>query len=252
LPQVAEPPAPSTGLAGRPRRLAGGQGTAFAVGNGVLKPAGADAVWIAATMDNVVEEGFRVPRPLRAGAGWVVDGWAAWTRVDGHHRRRDAPWPDAIAVAHRFTAALRGVAQPGHLGRRTDAWAVADRAAWDETDVDVPAELQPVLARLRARRRSVVRPAQLVHADLAGNLLRTGGQPPAVIDLSAYWRPAEYAAAAVAVDAVLWYDATATLLDAVPHDLAVRALDFRLTTAGLLGDARQVRADIRIAESLQL
>lgn len=240
------------GLAGRPRRLTGGQGTAFAVGDGVLKPAGTDAGWIATTMAGVVEDGFRVPRPLRAGDAWVVDGWAAWTRLEGRHRLHDAPWPEAIAVAERFTAALRDVARPAHLRRRTDPWALADRAAWGEGRVDMPAALRPVLTRLRSGRRSVERPAQLVHADMAGNLLWSDDHPPAVIDLSAYWRPAGYAAAVVAVDAVLWYGAAATLLDTVPRDLAVRALDFRLTTAGLLGDADQLRADVDIAESLRL
>ncbi len=100
------------GLTGRPRRLRDGQGTTFAAGHGVLKPAGADAAWIAETMADLVEDGFRVPRPLRAGARWVVDGWAAWTRVEGRHRSRDTPWTAALDVAHRVEAALSPVAAP--------------------------------------------------------------------------------------------------------------------------------------------
>jgi hypothetical protein len=59
------------------------------------------------------------------------------------------------------------------------------------------------------------------------------GLPPAVIDLSPYWRPVAYASAIVAVDAVLWHGADAAAL--VPpgpageaRPLIVRALLFRL------------------------
>ncbi len=129
---------------------------------------------------------------------------------------------------------------------------MADRAAWGEIDLDVPAELVPVLARLRAGRADVSGALQVVHGDLAGNLLWGATGPPAVIDLSAYWRPAGSTAAVVAVDAVLWHGADPTLLDTVPAALTRRALDFRLTTAGLLGDAARLRADIRTATSLRL
>lgn len=218
----------------------------------MLKPAGADAGWIAETITDIVEDGFRVPRPLRAGPRWVVDDWAAWARIDGRHRSRDTPWTEALDVAHRFEAALSSVARPPYLDARTDRWAVADRAAWGEIDVEVPEDLVPVLARLRAGRPAVDGRLQVVHGDLAGNLLWADAGPPAVIDLSAYWRPAGYTAAVVAVDAVLWFGADASLLDTVPTTLASRALEFRLRTAALLGDRARLRADIRTASPLSL
>jgi hypothetical protein len=51
------------------------------------------------------------------------------------------------------------------------------------------------------------RPAQLVHADLGGNVLFAPGLAPAIIDFSPYWRPPGYAEAVAAVDAFLWFGA---------------------------------------------
>ncbi|WP_327326924.1 hypothetical protein OG735_33755 [Streptomyces sp. NBC_01210] len=39
------------------------------------------------------------------------------------------------------------------------------------------------------------------------------GLPPAIIDWPPYWRPAGWASAVVAVDALCWYEAEAALLD---------------------------------------
>ena len=60
--------------------------------------------------------------------------------------------------------------------------------------------------------------------------------PPAVIDLSPYWRPAAFATAIVVADALVWEGADETLLDALttvePFDqMLVRALLYRLVAA---------------------
>jgi prepilin-type processing-associated H-X9-DG protein len=71
------------------------------------------------------------------------------------------------------------------------------------------------LAGRPAARRSIAAPEQLIHGDLSGNVLFADGLPLAVINMSAYWRPAAYASAIVAVDAVLWHGADVELLAAV-------------------------------------
>lgn len=53
---------------------------------------------------------------------------------------------------------------------------------------------------LLAAVRPVRLPSQLVHGDIAGNVLFAAGQSPAVIDFSPYWRPPGYALAVAAVD----------------------------------------------------
>jgi uncharacterized protein (TIGR02569 family) len=231
---LARPPAEvlaAFAVSARPEPLCGGQGTAWRAGDVVLKPLdmSIDALrWQAEVLGSVEPDGFRVAAPLRSQDGeLVVDGWTAWPMLAGTHARR---WADIAAVGERFHRALAGVERPAAvLDVRTDGWARADRIAWGEQPAGDFARV-PEVAHLLAVRTAVSAPSQLIHGDLSGNVLFADGLPPAVIDLSPYWRPSAYASAIVAVDAVLWYEAELALLSTVAADaqLLVRALLFRL------------------------
>jgi hypothetical protein len=70
-----------------------------------------------------------------------------------------------------------------------------------------------------------------VHGDLAGNVLFHPTQPPAVIDLSPYWRPAGYATGVAVVDGLLTGDDDPALVTAVRRTgraLVARGALFRL------------------------
>src|SRR4051812_29092015 len=222
------------GTASELQPLAGGQATVWRAGDLVFKPLdmALDALeWQEQVLGSVSPNGFRVAVPLRSRAGALaVDGWTAWPLLEGHQAPR---WEEVIAVGERFHDGLANVERPAAmLDGRTDPWARADRVAWGEPPAGAVAAL-PEVARLLAARGPVSAPSQLVHGDLAGNVLFADGLPPAIIDLSPYWRPKGFAAAVVAVDAVVWYDADVELLSSIAarHDgfeLLIRALLFRL------------------------
>jgi uncharacterized protein (TIGR02569 family) len=219
------------GVSARPERLSGGQGNAWRAGDVVFKPLDMpiDALrWQAEVLGSVEPDGFRVAAPMRSQEGeLVVDGWTAWPMLAGTHARR---WADIAAVGQRFHRALAGVERPAAvLDARTDGWARADRIAWGEQPAGDFARV-PEVAHLLTIRTAVGAPSQLIHGDLSGNVLFADGLPPAVIDVSPYWRPSAYASAIVVVDAVLWYEAELALLSTVAADaqLLVRALLFRL------------------------
>lgn len=220
------------------RRLLGGQGHAYATYDIVLKPiSNADASrWIADVLDGVEENGFRIARPVRALDGaWVVDGWAAWERIAGDHDCTER-WPEVIAVCRRLNAALRGIERSPSLDSVENLWAVADRVAWDERSIELAPAAVPLFQRLRRRVRQTGDPSQLVHADLAGNILFAPSVAPGVIDFSAYWRPAAYAVALVVVDAIGWYGAKPALIDALERnerELLPRAALFRLVASAI-------------------
>lgn len=138
-------------------------------------------------------------------------------------------WP----LANTSIARWPGWPAPAEiLDARTDGWARADRVAWGDVPADRHTDV-PEVARLLAARRSVSAPSQLVHGDLSGNVLFAKGLPPAVIDLSPYWRPVAYASTIVLADAVLWHGADVGLLSTLAddrdgHQLLIRALLFRL------------------------
>ena len=87
-------------------------------------------------------------------------------------------------------------------------------------------------------RRPLDLPSQVIHGDLINNVLFADDLPPAVIDVSPFWRPRRYADAIVAVDAIGWNgagaEAAASLADPEGVQLLVRAALFRLGSACLL------------------
>jgi uncharacterized protein (TIGR02569 family) len=225
------------GFAGAPVLLPGGQGGTWRVGDAVVKAVDdeAETSWLGSVLSELRTDGFRLARPRAATDGrWVVDGWAAWERVDGEPATDR--WPEVLAVGRRFSATLAPVPPPDLLRHRRHRWAVADRGAWGEEAVDVPAPVRPLADRLSAAMRPLDLPAQLVHGDLAGNVLFADGQDPAVIDVSPYVRPAGWTLAVVAVDALAWSGADPALLDELRDEpgadqLLIRAVLFRLLAA---------------------
>jgi uncharacterized protein (TIGR02569 family) len=235
------------GLAGAvPVRLPGGQGTAWRAGQVVLKPA--DSVragrWFAAVYDTLAGPGFRVPRPVRALSGdWVTLGWTAYQWVPGAPADWSGVsprWPDLVAVSHSLHAALAGVPVPPWRATEENWWTIGDEVAWGERD---PAPLLGPAAgplagpvrRLLAALRPVDLPNQLIHADLAGNVLFAAGLPPAVIDFSPLERPAGLPLAVAAVDTLMWRQASPEVLGYLSGEpevdqLLARALIYRLVT----------------------
>ncbi len=212
-----------------PHPLAGGQGEAFRAGPLVLKPTTepARAVWLAETLARLdAGDALRVIRPARSSTGrWVVDGWAAWHWREG--RPRPDRWDEVLEVSQRFHRVLAGVPwDPAMVA--SHRWAWADRVAWGEPAADLPDAIRPLLDR----RRPVDLPCQLVHGDLGGNVLFHDALPPAVIDVSPFWRPPGYADAIVVADAVAWQCAGDELVEQLlrrqGEQLLLRAVLFRV------------------------
>lgn len=95
-----------------------------------------------------------------------------------------------------------------------------------------------------------------MHGDLAGNVLVSPSRPPAVLDVSPYWRPVQYADGIVVADALLWHGAHPSLLDLAGVSVAAvaRGLVFRMATAdqalsagrvGAAGEARRYEHAVR-------
>ena len=172
------------------------------------------------------------PQRTRDGA-LVVDGWTAWSYLPGEHL--DRRWLDVIAVGDRFHRAIAGLLRPSFIAARTDPWAIGDRVAWGERPIE-PYRDVPHLARLADHLAPIETRSQLIHGDLTGNVLFADGLPPAVIDLSLYWRPTGFATAIVVADALVWEGADESLLESLAgiHDVGqmlVRALLYRLVAA---------------------
>jgi uncharacterized protein (TIGR02569 family) len=235
--------------------LPGGEGRAWRVGDVVLKPHDdpVEWAWLGAVLPTIALGGFRLAPPVPALDGsWVVDGWCAQPFVAGAYAER---WSDVIEVGERFHAATAALERPAFLDARTNPWSQGDRVAWEELD---PPVAHPLLDRLFGLREPIdVRP-QVVHGDLTENVLFDDRLPPAVIDVTTYYRPTGFASAVVVGDAVRWRDADPAPLvaraareEAFPQ-LFVRAVIYRLVTSLLFGreDVGYFGSDVELATRL--
>ncbi len=225
-----------------PEVLDGGQGRTWRCGNIVFKPVDdpVEASWLANVFEQLQVSGLRLARPVRSSDGrWVVSGWSAQRFVSGSPAPRH---DDILRVSIALHEALSAVPEPKFVRQRAGLYPWADRLAWGEID-DVDARTGSghgarLFAGLAAGRRPIELPSQVVHGDLYGNVLFAGSAPPAVVDITPYWRPAGWAAGVIAVDAIAFGGAPVELItewgqwpqlphSAWPH-LVRRALLFRL------------------------
>ena len=223
------------GVKGRPLALSGGQGTAWRAGHLVFKPdAGTCHCWLGVRLVAVEPEDVRIAKPVPTRLGpWRHEGWVATRWVEGVEPNRSAKtvWLDIIEAGRAFHRAVAHLSRPRCLDARKDPWAAADRAAWGEGAV----HLHPAFAAVARRLHDGLEPlgcSQLVHGDLTGNVLFAPDLPPAVIDMSPYWRPPEYAEGVVVADALSWHDAPPSVLSDAGVSVAAvaRALLFRMLT----------------------
>lgn len=222
------------------QRLPGGNGETWRAGDIVLKPVrdAAEAMWVCDFTARVPQRGFRVPSPLRSRVGeWVVEGWTASTWLPGEHR--SDRWSALFAAADAFHAAARAEALPSfirdggwQLAQPLDRWRFADRVAWGEVPAGELAS-RPEVRMLLEACRPVAVPNQVVHCDLVGNVLFADDHPPAIIDLSLYWRPIGYSAAITFADAATWAGAPPKTIELLERyedwpQLFVRGVLFRV------------------------
>lgn len=211
---------------------------AFRCADVVIRPVRDNVVaaWSARVLDGLRADGLRIARPLRSSDGrWVVAGWSACQYLPG---RPDARYHELVAASLRLHAAMASVKRPRLLDDRDDLVSRADAAAWGERMIT----LDPVVGGrlfddLAARRRQLKRPSQVVHGDLFGTVLFDGDADPAIVDLVPFWRPVEWAAAVIVVDALAWGGADPALLRAWSHldgwpQVLLRALMFRVALHG--------------------
>jgi uncharacterized protein (TIGR02569 family) len=209
----------------------------FRCGDVVLRPVRSNVVaaWSARVLDTLKADKLRVARPLRSSDGrWVVAGWSACQYLRGEPSGR---YQDLVAASLRLHAATASVRRPRFMDDQDDLTSRADAAAWGECAIKLDQAAGGALfEELGGCRRQLRLPAQVVHGDLFGTVLfddSPAQEPPAVVDLVPFWRPVEWAAAVIVVDALAWGGADASLLRAWSHldgwpQAVLRALMFRV------------------------
>lgn len=200
----------------------------------VIRPVAdaAVAAWSAGVLDGLAADGLRLAQPVRSSDGrWVVAGWSAYHHLPGEAGPRHDETVQASLALHE---AMVGVTRPRLLDDRDDLVTRADAAAWGEQRIVLDRATGGALFdELAAKRKPIPLPPQVVHAELFGSVLFHDGLPPAVLDLVPFWRPMQWAAAVVVVDALAWGGADREILMRWAHldgwsQCLLRAVLFRL------------------------
>lgn len=242
---MSDPPdhvAIAFGATGPAEDLSEGDETSVRVGDLVLKQVldPSLAAWNQEALHRIEAAGFRVATPVAADGSWVLDGWIA-SRYISDLRSGRGRWSEIAAAGRRFSAALTTTAlDPTPVLARTDRWAVAERFAWGEVDVELRPDAATIVDRIRAHERPSDEPPALVHADLTGNVFFDADDIPVILDLSPALRPPAFASGVVAADAMAWNGAGVEVADALDPDRVAlpQAMIFRIAAEQLAVDPR--------------
>ena len=208
-------------------------------GEVIIRPAGdpVEAAWVARALDRLHVVDAVIAQPLRSSDGrWVVAGWTATRFMPGRPEPRH---DEVVAVSLRLHEATAEVERPEFFDTRRDIVAMADWHSWGEREVRLnPEQGGRLFDLLVPLRRQVFLAQQLVHADLFGNVLFHRSSPPVVTGFLPYWRPVEWAAAVIVVDALAWGGADQGIVRRWAHlaewsQMLLRAALFRLAVHAL-------------------
>ncbi|KAJ9654453.1 hypothetical protein H2198_006533 [Neophaeococcomyces mojaviensis] len=258
------------GVDGTPTPLLGGRGLCYRVGDTVLRPSDNDdeTNWIARVLHDLPSSAaYRISQPKAVAAeptNFIHNGWTAWSFLPGEAgvTPRFADILRVSRVFHTDIASL-DLQKPQFLEQRTNRWHEADLVTWGEkrlediekVNEEILALFQPMLEKLQQIKRPL--PAnlsyQVIHADLTGNVLFDDDAPPGIIDITPYWRPAEYAEAIIVADGLVWHGEGQDLIeiygmDDVRLQLLVRAVYWRCITFAIDTDVQWVQQHVAKAD----
>jgi hypothetical protein len=212
-------------LSGNAYPLAGGQNNSWNVGEFVLKYVGTDNhyEWVASTLSQLKPEGYRISKPvISIDNRFVYNGWTCYTYEPGTFI--EGREEEKLHVSRLFHHSLAGI-DISRYHPANDRWQEAHRVAWSDSSGN--------------------RRLQLVHGDLAGNILFHDVLPPLIIDFSPTLAPVEYAEAILIADSIAWHHAPLSTLQLLPQNdlykgMLLRAVNFRLAVAQLSDDNDEV------------
>jgi uncharacterized protein (TIGR02569 family) len=225
------------GFSGKPTLISGGQNTCYRIDRVVFKPTEDihEAAFIADIYYAAESDRFRVPTPFRAQNGlWVYNNWTANEFLDGEHR--PGAYHEVVELCKIFHRVIKNIQKPEWFDKRENVFAIADKMAWGELPLPVfeptNAKLQSIKEKLKPNRL----PYQLIHGDWGpGQILFHNELTPAIIDMTPYFRPADYPIADTLLSAIVNHDFDLSILDLGQgikdfDQLILRAFLFRIST----------------------
>lgn len=224
------------GISGKIEKLAGGQGQSVRVGDFVLKPIEevAKYSWIGEVLESILTYDLAIAQPVRSKKGnFVENGYGVTQYITGDFFAGRIE--EKIKACQKLNQLLQSVRPPEDWIRWSSPWQLANRIAWEETTLPDNTDIQSreIIEAIKAEYKPIDLSKQLIHSDLAGNILFKG-TTPVIIDFSPEFRPSAYAEVLLITDSIAWHQEKAESLWILPYpkglirQLALRAIVFRL------------------------
>ncbi|NHA06157.1 hypothetical protein G7092_20275 [Mucilaginibacter sp. HC2] len=216
------------------QKLTGGQAESFLIGQHVIKPVHdvKEYLWIAQALENLDLTEINLAKPACSLHGnYIEDGFGATSYFENKGHLYDVE--TSIRLCRKLNQILQKVTKPAALfSDLNNPWKKANFLAWHgKANKTFPNELR----FLMSLRVDIDLDEQLIHMDLAGNILINELNETCVIDFTPGFYPKEYAEAIVLVDSVSLYQAPISVLNEINLDkkiafqLILRALIFRMS-----------------------
>ncbi|MEK3886861.1 hypothetical protein [Bacillus sp. FSL K6-3431] len=218
--------------------LKGGQNTSVRVNNAVLKPVEGvlHSEQLFTIIDSINPQGYRLSKPIKSNKGtFVTEGWGCATFERG--REVYGQIKEKLHVARLFHHDLANIKYK-YFSQVDNPWSKAHRIAWQENELseEIHTEARKIIKNLLEKVQLKERyKLQIVHSDLAGNILFDDVLPPLIIDFSPTVAPVEYAEAIIVCDCIAWQGSKISEIDLLPDnkEMFIRAVVFRLVVGAI-------------------
>lgn len=215
--------------------LPGGQNESIRAGHLVIKPVHEERkyLWLAECLNQIDFGDLRVAIPVKSKQGNFVEdsvGATKYYQAEFLTDRIEAK----LDICRRLNIKISTIKKPPDFDSWESPWTKAQNIAWlnvKNHDINIPREIKELIAL----RTEITLPYQMVHVDLAGNILFDAEGNPVVIDFTPGFYPREYAEALLLADSIAWYGASMgnlnliNLRDDWKRQLVLRAIIFRLS-----------------------
>jgi hypothetical protein len=235
------------GCDAEPVLLTGGHGTTYRCGDIILKPVtdNTEANEIADIVANSTPtDKIRIPRPLKSKSGeWISDNFVAWEYLIGEDM--EGEYETKIAICDWFSNTVNSSVKPKFLDSADHAWAMADKVSWGEIKKEYNSDFESLMSPIYSKLEKVTLSPCLIHGDLNGNIIFDKSLPPAVIDMTLYWRPKDFAKAIMIIDGIVCDDAPLDIYKLVEHLPEMRQLMLRAGLRRILEQAEHAERGVK-------
>ncbi len=186
------------------KRLTGGQGNSFLFNDVVIKPVGDSGALYEMTANilrSINNPEYRLAKPIKSiNDNYIEDGFIATEYHVGEHD--DSRIEEALRISRIFHEDLKRFNI--ELPKQEDRWSKALSIIWDDYKYDIDNDDYRYCISLLESLPGSDEPKQLIHGDMAGNVLYHESLSPLIIDFSPSIAPYSFIEALIIVDHIAW------------------------------------------------